>query len=150
MKHARPDYDRIQDPAKLIPELEPVFLLRAQDKASADTVRYWAQRAESVGADPVMVAAARAQAGSMAAWAMLKGNKVPDLPRDDSQPVKPAHMVALRLTETEVVDLKLLYESLKRAAGQAYDTNSGAHATDDAREAERALAVVEKVLEAFR
>jgi hypothetical protein len=30
MKHARDDYNRIQDPAGLIPEDEPVFLLRAQ------------------------------------------------------------------------------------------------------------------------
>ena len=32
MKHARNDYDRIQDPAGLIPADEPVFLLRGQDK----------------------------------------------------------------------------------------------------------------------
>lgn len=32
MKHAREDYNRIQDPANLIPENEPVFLFRAQDK----------------------------------------------------------------------------------------------------------------------
>ena len=32
MKHARDDYNRIQDPAGLIPADEPVFLLRGQDK----------------------------------------------------------------------------------------------------------------------
>ena len=29
MKHARPDYDRIQDPAGLIPDAEPVFLRKS-------------------------------------------------------------------------------------------------------------------------
>lgn len=38
MKHARPDYNRIQDPAGLIPEDEPVFLFRAQDRFAADAI----------------------------------------------------------------------------------------------------------------
>lgn len=42
MKHAREDYDRIQDPAGLIPVDEPVFLLRAQDPTAANAVRGWA------------------------------------------------------------------------------------------------------------
>ena len=46
MKHARPDYDRIQDPLAVekggIPENEPVFLLRAQDRIAARVVRIWA------------------------------------------------------------------------------------------------------------
>lgn len=42
MKHARDDYNRIQDPAGLIPVEEPVFLLRGQDKYAAETLRYYA------------------------------------------------------------------------------------------------------------
>lgn len=42
MKHARDDYNRIQDPAGLIPADEPVFLLRAQDKHAAEAVSYYA------------------------------------------------------------------------------------------------------------
>lgn len=42
MKHARKDYDRIQDPENKIPTDEPVFLLRGQDASAARTVRYWA------------------------------------------------------------------------------------------------------------
>lgn len=42
MKHARPDYNRIQDPAGLIPDDEPVFLLRGQDATAPDVVRNWA------------------------------------------------------------------------------------------------------------
>jgi hypothetical protein len=33
MRHLRSDYNRIQDPEEKIGEDEPVFLLRAQDKA---------------------------------------------------------------------------------------------------------------------
>ena len=42
MKHAREDYNRIQDPSGLIPEAEPVFLLRGQDELAAPTLRYYA------------------------------------------------------------------------------------------------------------
>lgn len=47
MIHARPDYQNIQDndtPIERdpIPDNEPVFLLRAQDRHAAATVRYWA------------------------------------------------------------------------------------------------------------
>ncbi|MCG7932122.1 MAG: hypothetical protein N0E44_18990 [Candidatus Thiodiazotropha lotti] len=42
MKHARSDYNRIQDPDRKIPDDEPVFLLRAQDKYAAEVVRFYA------------------------------------------------------------------------------------------------------------
>lgn len=55
MKHARQDYNRIQDPALTDPSLlsegstpigedEPVFLLRGQDKLAADIVDAYASR----------------------------------------------------------------------------------------------------------
>jgi hypothetical protein len=78
MKHSRPDYDRIQDPAGLIPEDEPVFILRAQDQVAADTVRVWADLAERHGAAPEMVMAARRQAVRMESWPK---KQVPDLPQ---------------------------------------------------------------------
>jgi len=77
LKHARADYDRIQDPAGLIPADEPVFLLRAQDKVAARTVRFWAQMVEAHGGDPAIILAARAQADRMDAWPK---KKLPDLP----------------------------------------------------------------------
>lgn len=40
MLHARDDYNKGK--MDTIPKDEPVFLLRAQDVAAADTVRYWA------------------------------------------------------------------------------------------------------------
>ena len=80
MKHARQDYDRIQDPSGLIPEDEPVFLLRAQDKVAPDIVRKWAARAELAGASKDIVTAANRQADLMAAWQQKHGDKVPDMP----------------------------------------------------------------------
>ena len=42
MRHARKDYDRIQDPAKLIPEEEPVFVIRGQDVVGPFVLKVWA------------------------------------------------------------------------------------------------------------
>ncbi len=39
MKHARKDYDRIQDTVGKIPENEPVFLIRGQDLAAPAALR---------------------------------------------------------------------------------------------------------------
>ena len=44
MKHAREDYNnRIIDIDGIIPEDEPVFLLRGQDVFAPAALRYWAQ-----------------------------------------------------------------------------------------------------------
>ena len=65
MLHARRDYMRIQDPAGLIPENEPVFLIRGKDVTAPSVVSYWADKAEEAGADQVIVDAARNQAIAM-------------------------------------------------------------------------------------
>lgn len=80
MRHSRPDYNRIQDPDELIPEDEPVFLLRAQDVTSPTVVRYWAEQAEQAGADAETVQAAREWADEMETWQRDRGAKVPDRP----------------------------------------------------------------------
>ncbi|MGV3515603.1 hypothetical protein [Luteitalea sp.] len=80
MKHARKDYDRIQDPAGLIPDDEPVFLLRAQDVLAPDIVLAWANEAERIGADPDLVLKARAQVKAMRDWQYLRTCKRPDGP----------------------------------------------------------------------
>lgn len=77
MIHARDDYNRIQDPAGLIPEDEPVFLIRAQDENAAEALHFWAVLAEKRGADPAIVAKARAHAALMSRWPK---HKRPDLP----------------------------------------------------------------------
>lgn len=80
MKHARADYDRIQDPAGLIPEDEPVFLLRGQDRAAPSTLRHWADFALALGADGEMTGLAYDHADVMEKWQAAHGGRVPDLP----------------------------------------------------------------------
>lgn len=77
MKHARDDYNRIQDPAGLIPDDEPVFLLRGQDKFAAETLRYYAYLVRhSRAPDMGVVLATERQANLMDAWPI---HKEPDL-----------------------------------------------------------------------
>ena len=69
MKHARPDYDRIQDPAGIIPDDEPVFVLRAQDRTAASVVRLWAEAQKTLDdRDDQAIALAEAHADLMDAW----------------------------------------------------------------------------------
>ncbi len=80
MKHARDDYNRIQDPAGKIPADEPVFLLRGQDPLAAAIVRRWADYAEHIGASAEIVGLARGQADRMDEWRRTHRRKeVPDL-----------------------------------------------------------------------
>lgn len=79
MKHARRDYDRIQDPEHKIPEEEPVFLLRGQDKLAPDLIRQWALQLLSKGGSGVMAEMAMKHADKMEAWQTRYGAKVPDL-----------------------------------------------------------------------
>jgi len=81
MLHARKDYqERIQDSAHIIPEDEPVFLIRAQDKVAPDTVDQWAEWAEEGGAKENIVKHAREHAEAMRKWQETHGSKVPDMP----------------------------------------------------------------------
>lgn len=88
MKHARDDYNRIQDPAGKIPADEPVFLLRARDKYAARAVLYYA---ELIMADVIapsssleLAKVARDHAYDMRDWADEHGGaKHPDLAYND-------------------------------------------------------------------
>ena len=80
MKHARKDYNRIQDPAGLIPVDEPVFLIRGQDRAAPGAVEAWANLAEAIGADHEIIDAARRQAKLMREYQASVESKVPDMP----------------------------------------------------------------------
>lgn len=80
MKHAREDYNRIQDPEGKIPENEPVFLIRAQDVTAPAVVRYWALRAREMGAAKNITETAYAQAEAMVQWQREHGIKIPDMP----------------------------------------------------------------------
>jgi hypothetical protein len=68
MIHAREDYNRIQDPANKIPLLEPVFLLRAQDRLAAECVEVWAELNSINGGDPELIRLAREHAQKMRDW----------------------------------------------------------------------------------
>lgn len=87
MKHARPDYDRIQDPAGLIPADEPVFLLRGQDVAAPAAILAWVDEARAQGADPDIIDKALGQADAMIKYQDRDGGKwkVPDLPAGSGQ-----------------------------------------------------------------
>ncbi len=80
MKHARPDYDRIQDLSGKIPADEPVFLLRGQDAVAPWCVRQWADVVEARGGDPLLAKYAREQAERMDEWQRTVRCKMPDLP----------------------------------------------------------------------
>lgn len=80
MKHARLDYDRMQDPSGKIPDDEPVFLLRAQDPVAAELVMMWAARTMSLGGDKAMIDMATQHAVKMRDWPTKKA--VADLPQE--------------------------------------------------------------------
>lgn len=84
MKHARNDYNRIQDPGLENPDLipngstpiaadEPVFLLRAQDRTAAATLRHWAALNHNLSDhDPHAIQLALDHANLMDAWPSKK------------------------------------------------------------------------------
>lgn len=81
MRHARVDYNRIQDPAGLIPEDEPVFLLRAQDTLAPGLLRMYAEAHRLLpGADPMVAELCWQQAHDMMVWQNKHGRKTADLP----------------------------------------------------------------------
>lgn len=80
MKHARSDYDRIQDPEGKIPNDEPVFLIRGQDLAAPDTLRAYALYAHKAGASNALITATLDQANAMEKWQRERARKTPDAP----------------------------------------------------------------------
>lgn len=78
MKFTRDDYNkRIVDKAKKIPEDEPVFLLRAQDKYAPSTLRFYAKLLEEDG-NTEMAEELRAHARNMIVWQKSVKVKAPD------------------------------------------------------------------------
>lgn len=80
MKHARPDYNRIQDPANIIPDDEPVFLLRGKDVAAPAAIEAWCVEAKKRGAADNIIEAARKQAAAMRLYQQEYHSDVPDMP----------------------------------------------------------------------
>lgn len=71
MKHARADYN-YKDLDLRIPDDEPVFLIRGQDKVAGDAVRAWADLNHAAGGDPKLSRAAREHAKIMEQWPKKK------------------------------------------------------------------------------
>lgn len=108
MKHARTDYDAIQpwptkrphtarvhgavhfdlpadaEPAcdPLIPDDEPVALLRGQDPVGWRAVLAYCDIAEGMNVQPDLVAALRAHADAMREWCERVGHGLPDAPSE--------------------------------------------------------------------
>jgi hypothetical protein len=99
MKHAREDYNnRIVDLQNKIPEDEPVFILRGQDKLAPALLLEWAKQLRLNGGDPKMARIAEDHAQDMIKWQKERGSKIPDL-YQDSQEKEP-----LRLRINEIID----------------------------------------------
>lgn len=79
MRHAREDYNHIQDPSGKIAEDEPVFLLRGKDKLAPATLEFWAAALEAAGGDYRLCVLAREQAARMRDWQEFNESKLPDL-----------------------------------------------------------------------
>jgi hypothetical protein len=78
MKHAREDYNRIQDPENKIPEDEPVFLLRAQDVTAPDVLEYWAELNDDKFGDKALIRRTLLHAAAMREWQRQHGSKLAD------------------------------------------------------------------------
>jgi hypothetical protein len=77
MWHSRPDYNRIQDPAGIIPQDEPVFLLRAQDNCAVPTLESYKRSAKRSGCTPEFLDTIDRMIDRFRKWGP---KKTPDLP----------------------------------------------------------------------
>jgi hypothetical protein len=81
MKHARADYDRIQDPEGKIGQDEPVMLFRAQDKHFPKVLAYYLMLlGKDAEARPDILTAVVGQIRAGQRWQAEHGCKTPDLP----------------------------------------------------------------------
>jgi hypothetical protein len=79
MKHPGGKYDsRVQDSANLIPDDEPVFLIRGQDKLAPLIVRLYADVYKLMGGDPDNGDTIKIHAQAMHVWQVNNGNKLAD------------------------------------------------------------------------
>jgi hypothetical protein len=86
MIHAREDYNqRIQDSAGIIPDDEPVFLLRAQDRLAREAlVMYYESCLDDDDVDGLQSASVLKAIGMFDDWRSKHGAKTPDLSKDIS------------------------------------------------------------------
>ena len=96
MRHGRPDYTRIQDPAGIIPADEPVFLIRGQDRAAPEAVRSYADIAQRAGAPRSVVDECYQWAMEIQRWQETHPEKVKvaDHPKPDCPECRQGTIVA--------------------------------------------------------
>jgi hypothetical protein len=82
MVHARTDYNRIQDPEKLIADDEPVMLFRAKDNLAPAILAQYADYLKMFHASQHMIDSVLAQEAKMRQWQRTHGCKLPDMPED--------------------------------------------------------------------
>lgn len=80
MKHAREDYNRIQDPENIIPADEPFFLLRGKDICAPTAIQAWCEDAKKHRAADNIIRTALVQADKMKQWQADHEGQVPDIP----------------------------------------------------------------------
>lgn len=82
MKHARSDYDtRIQDSAGLIPDDEPVLLIRGQDEAALYVIGAWLGfYSGDPRIDPALITSIKLHEHRIRDWQLTHGHKVADAP----------------------------------------------------------------------
>lgn len=95
MIHARPDYNRIQDPAGLIPADEPVLLIRGQDILAPEMAAYYRNLTRDMGGDEDVLNYVMDQEVRIQEWQRVNGMKRADVhapgdpmggPFDDGKP----------------------------------------------------------------
>lgn len=79
MRHAREDYNRIQDPSGKIPEDEPVFIIRGQDILGPIVLREYAAHAQYFHVSDDLIQKVLEHANAMEQWQKTIAVKVPDL-----------------------------------------------------------------------
>jgi len=72
MLHSRKDYQNLEELDKKIPKNEPVFVLRGQDLAAADTVRFYAQRNAELNGNAEVTKTSIQHAAKMDRWPKKK------------------------------------------------------------------------------
>jgi len=80
MRHARKDYNHIQDPAHKIPVTEPVFLLRGQDVLAPEIVKSYAHMLRCRYGEDEQAKQLEEHADKMIQWQRNHKVKIPDLP----------------------------------------------------------------------
>lgn len=118
MLHARPDYDRIQDPANIITKDEPVFLLRAQDVTAAAVVDKWADLNAAMRGDETLIQFARDHAKRMREWHKRKAADItPEQEATSDDGYEDRVAAAAYAAETESLGEK--FASLRQELSQA-------------------------------